>query len=265
MLFPPAPAGPSTRRPTPSTPPSSFPGNNVPSASTRKPSVAAIAVGTSTAEVFPSRSVSLSTRSRSEMPSRSGNAVEDGETTEHGPRKAEPPTQNVPMSHVSLRTHDQATALHRAISDRGTRTRVGEPPPNLPQMDLEAEQTRAALLQSARLKLSTRDEEARRKLRTSMTEFSDSSSSQSGSPRSPTSPEFTPHTPRESRSRTSTLSKEVVVGGEDQEGAGQNEQDDARTPRPVDVKQARPVSTRSYLTYPRPTRRRLPRIRKQTT
>ncbi|WWD17365.1 hypothetical protein CI109_101806 [Kwoniella shandongensis] len=125
-----------------------------------------------------------------------------------------------------------------------------QPPPNGPTpID--------PLFHSARIKLSSRDQEAMRKLRSTMMERDDSgSSTKSNSPSSPVYPANSQASSiRGTRSRTSTLSRQVVLtepteneGVDDQSGVQSNMD---RTPRPSDGLDTtpRPNETRFDRTY----------------
>nr|XP_019010932.1 uncharacterized protein I206_04237 [Kwoniella pini CBS 10737]OCF49713.1 hypothetical protein I206_04237 [Kwoniella pini CBS 10737] len=82
------------------------------------------------------------------------------------------------------------------------------------------------LLQSARLKLSTMDQEAMKKMRNTMMEYPESSSSKS----SPASARFPPESmdgKRELRTRRSTLSRQIAVNDEEEKGRIVSESDNA--------------------------------------
>ena len=117
------------------------------------------------------------------------------------------------------------------VSEAGILSRNGEPPPPKPppkNLIVDAEQ--AALLSSARIKMSTRDQEAMRKLRSTMMEYSDSTSSKSTSPLSPMFPSAMQNPPKELRSRRSTLSHQIMPG-EDEEIGGEQVQFSDETPK----------------------------------
>ncbi|KAK4687572.1 hypothetical protein P7C73_g2543, partial [Tremellales sp. Uapishka_1] len=80
----------------------------------------------------------------------------------------------------------------------------------------ELDPAQSALFQSARRKMSSQDNEAMKKLRSSMLDFSDSSaSSASTSPLSPLFPAGAPSSSRDLRPRRSTLSKQLLPEDED--------------------------------------------------
>ncbi|WVO16238.1 hypothetical protein L204_103909 [Cryptococcus depauperatus] len=145
------------------------------------------------------------------------------------------PTTPSPTTPVSFHTPPTSTpsALRRVMSEEDTRlcvSKSSETSPIVPpgygnapfqqsMMDYVVDPVQASLLQSARLKLSSKDQEAMRKLRSSMMEQSNSDSASSKSV-SPSSPRFPPVTGlshgRVLRTRRSTLSRVVMPEHEDE-------------------------------------------------
>lgn len=155
------------------------------------------------------------------------------------------PVTPSPMSPASFHTATAGTpdTLARVTSEEDDRSRYGAKGPDVPPVahpgyqhllpyldslqELNPDPAQAALLQSARLKLSSKDKEAMRKIRFTMMEqnFSDSASSNSVSPSSPRFPQYSaagPSKGQELRTRRPILSKFVVTeprgdSGEDED------------------------------------------------
>lgn len=149
-----------------------------------------------------------------------------------------------PTSTASSHTATVATptTLGRVMSEEGDRSHYGAMIPDVlpfalpgyqhsmsyfdPLQELNPDPAQAALLQSARLKLSSKDQEAMRKIRSTMMDhnFSDSASSNSVSPLSPEFPQASATRPSKGQglsTRRSTLWK--VVMAESQGDKGENE------------------------------------------
>ncbi|KAE8537841.1 hypothetical protein D1P53_005902 [Cryptococcus gattii VGV] len=149
-----------------------------------------------------------------------------------------------PTSTASFHTATVATpkTLGRVMSEEGDRSHYGAMIPDVlpfalpgyqhsmssldPLQELNPDPAQAALLQSARLQLSSKDQEAMRKIRSTMMDhnFSDPESSNSVSPSSPGFPGASAAGPSKGQglsTRRSTLSK--VVMGESQGDKGENE------------------------------------------
>ncbi|OXB39978.1 ras guanyl-nucleotide exchange factor [Cryptococcus neoformans] len=154
------------------------------------------------------------------------------------------PVTPSPMTPASFHTAtaDTPDTLARVISEEDDGSRYSSMGPNVlpialpgyqhsmsypgPSQELNPDPTQAALLQSASLKLSSKDQEAMRKIRSTMMEqnFSDSASSNSVSSSSPRFPQTSAAGPCEGReliTRRSTLSKVVVT--ERQGDSGEDE------------------------------------------
>lgn len=154
------------------------------------------------------------------------------------------PITHSPMSTASLHTATVGTpkTLGRVMSEEGDRSHYGAMIPDVlplalpgyqhsmsyfdPLQELNPDPAQAALLQSARLQLSSKDQEAMRKIRSTMMDhnFSDSASSNSVSPLSPEFPQASAARPSEGQglsTRRSTLWK--VVMAESQGDKAENE------------------------------------------
>lgn len=155
------------------------------------------------------------------------------------------PVTPSPMTPASFHTAtaDTPDTLARVTSEEDDGSRYNSMGPNVlpialpgyqhsmsypdPPQELNPDPAQAALLQSASLKLSSKDQEAMRKIRSTMMErnFSDSASSNSVSSSSPRFPQTSAAGPCEGReltTRRSTLSKVVVTerqgdNGEDED------------------------------------------------
>ncbi|WVF71424.1 hypothetical protein IAT40_006228 [Kwoniella sp. CBS 6097] len=103
----------------------------------------------------------------------------------------------------------------------------------------------AALLQSARLKLSSIDQEAMKKMRTTMMEYPESSSSKSDSPASMRFPLDHQPSTRELRPRRSTLSRQVLITPEPVENEGSTGGSTSRNASSSDIKSSEMDVSRS--------------------
>ena len=184
----------------------------------------------------PSRSFSLSGKARGKAPifsQISTYTVGEGDKLDQSDLLHPPlPSQRSPVTPTSPFRPPQLAPRTRTLS-QGEPTSSPEPPPP-PVKDLTHNPVQMALLHSARQKLSDKDKEAMRRLRSQM-DLSDTSSTKSGSPLSPGFPGGTGGTGL--RPRRSTLSKalddeEVIEGGRSRSGSTDVETYLERTPRP---------------------------------